>query len=70
MDLSVRTEYCPVEQNVKIACKFVAREYWGDHEAVDVIAKLSRKLHQGECRSIMSLLSLHGSGNKWFPGQS
>ncbi len=63
MDLSIRTEYCPVKKPARIACKFVVREYWGDHEAVDVIAKLSRKLHQGECRSIMSFLSLHGSGN-------
>ena len=63
MDLSVRTEYCPVEQTVKVACKFMVREDWSDHEAVDVIAKLWRKPHQWECRSIMSLLSLHVSGN-------
>ena len=63
VDLSVRTKYCPVEQSVKIACncKFMVREDWGDHEAIDVIAKLWRKPHQWECRSIMSLLSLHVS---------
>ena len=63
MDLTVRTEYCSVEQTVRVACELVVREYWGDNEAVNVIAKLSRKPHQGECRYTMSLLSLHGPGN-------
>ena len=69
MDLSVRTEYCPVEKTVGIPIKFVVRENWVDHEAVDVIAKLSRKPYQWECRPIMSLFSLHVSRNWWSPGQ-
>ena len=61
MDLLVRTEYCPVEGTVRIAWRFMVTEYWGDHEAVDVIAKLWRKPHQWECRFIMPLLPLHVS---------